>query len=246
MTAEAMYEDDNDIFPVFDIAELTADTEIVIEHKTIRSLGKIVAIADKRSSSINIEECVLTEVHINSAEIDIFINESVFREEIEFKHGVFNGKLGFRDSFFHEKADLSGAIFRQDVDFQDCIFHKDLTFFESAFEKKATFVSCDFKGATTFEGASFKGEVDLSESTFRKKGGFKKAIFHQAVDLSGTLFEESLEITDSNLPDRLHKKSGEATQSDLSHELDRLLERRISRRQVLRGLFRFLPEDKEE
>ncbi len=72
------------------------------------------------------------------------------------------------------------------------------------------------------------------------------AIFKKAVDLSKVLFEESLEIIGSNPPDRLQKKMRQINQFNLSHEMDRTLKKKFSRRQVLRGLFRFLPEDKEK
>lgn len=246
-----MHEDNND-FPVFNITELKWNTEtgeihdIGIEKKTIQGLGEVVAIADKHNTSVNIKKCVLMEVQIDSAHIDISFNKSVFKEKIHFKNGVFNGKLNFWDSTFEEEADFSGAIFKEDIDFEDCTFHKEVNFFGATFEKKAAFTSCDFKGEIAFDGASFEGEVDFSESTFRKKAIYNRAIFKKAVDLSGTLFEESLEITGSNLPERFQKKMRQTTQFDLSHELDRVSKKKISRRQILRGLFRFLPEDKEK
>lgn len=246
-----MHEDNKD-FPVFNITELKWNTEtgeihdIGIEKKTIQSLGEIVAIADKHNTSVNIKECVLMEVQIDSAHIDISFNKSVFREKIHFKSGVFNGKLNFWDSTFEEEADFSGAILKEDIDFEDCTFHKEVNFFGATFEKKAAFASCDFKGEIAFDGASFEGEVDFSESTLRKKAIYNRAIFKKAVDLSGTLFEESLEITGSNLPERFQKKMRQTTKFDLSHELDRVSKKKISRRQILRGLFRFLPEDKEK
>jgi len=246
-----MHEDNNG-FPVFNITELKRNTEtgeihdIGLEEKIIQSLGEIVAIADRHNMSVNIKECVLMEVQINSADINISFNKSLFKEKIHFKSGVFNGKLNFWDSTFEEEADFSRAIFKEDIDFEDCTFHKGVNFFGATFGKKAAFTSCDFKGEIAFDGASFEGEADFSESTFRKKAIYNRAIFKKSVDLSGTLFEESLEITGSNLPERFQKKKRQTTQFDLSHELDRALKKKISRRQILRGLFRFLPEDKEK
>jgi len=259
-------EDNNDDFPLLNITELKRDNEIgeihdiEIKEKTIQSLREIVAVADKHNMSVNIQECVLMEVQIDSANIDISFNESVFKEKIQFKNGVFGGKLNFYNSTFEEEADFSGAIFKKDIDFEECTFHKKLNFFGAIFEKNAAFSSCYLKAEITFDGASFEGEVDFSESTFRKKAIYNRAIFKKPVDLSGTLFEESLEITGSNLPDmkkrdladqrgheqRFGKEMRQATQFDLSDELDRVLKKKISRRQILRGIFRFLPEDKEK
>ncbi|HID26860.1 MAG TPA: hypothetical protein EYP22_03325 [Methanosarcinales archaeon] len=249
-----MHEDSDD-FPVFDIKELKWDTEttetgeihdIGIEERTIQSLGEIVAIADKHNMSVNIKECVLMEVQIDSAHIDISFNKSIFKEKIHFKSGVFNGKLNFWVSTFEEEADFSGAIFKEDIDFKDCTFHKEVNFFGTTFEKKAAFAFCDFKGETAFNGASFKEEVDFSGSTFRKKAIYNEAIFKKAVNLSRTLFEESLEIMGSNLPDMSQKEKEQTTQFNLSHELDKVFKKEVSRRQILRGLFRFLPEDREK
>lgn len=246
-----MREDNND-FPVFNITELKWNTEtgkindVRIEQRTIQSLGEIVAIADRHNMSVNIKECVLMEFQIDSANIDMSFNESVFKEKIHLKMGVFNGKLNFWDSTFEEEADFSGAIFKEDIEFEDCTFHKKVDFFGTIFEKNTALTSCDFKGEIAFDGASFEGEVDFSESTFRKKAIYNRAIFKKAVDLSEVLFEESLEITGSNLPERFQKEMRQTNQINLSHEMDRTLKKEFSRRQILRGLFRFLPEDKEK
>lgn len=247
-----MRKNDNNNLPVFNITELKWDTEteeihdISIEQKTIQGLGEIVAIADRHSVNVNIKECVLTEVQIDSANIDIFFNKSVFKEKIRLKGGVFDGKLNFWDSTFEEETDFSGAIFKEDIKFEYCTFHKKVNLFEATLGKSAAFISCDFKGEVAFDGVSFKGEVDFSESTFRKKAVYNRAIFKKAVDLSGTLFEESLEITGSNLPEMFQKKMRQTAQFNLSHEADGALKKKFSRRQILRGLFRFLPEDKEK
>ncbi len=247
-------EHNRDHFPVFNIAELKRNTEtgeihdIDIEEKTIQNLREIVAIADRHNMNVNIEQCVLMEVQIDSVNIDISFNESVFKEKIHFKSGVFNGKLSFWGSTFEEEADFSGAIFKEVIGFENCTFHRKVNFFGATFKKNAVFTICDFKAEITFDNASFEGEVDLSGSTFRKKAIYNRAVFKKAVVLSETLFEESLEITGSNLPDMKKRDltdewGHEQTQFDLSHELDTALKKKISRRQILRSLFRFLPEE---
>ncbi len=71
-----MREDINNDFPVFNISELKWNTEVEeihdmsIEQKTIQNLEEIVAIADRHTMSVNIKECVLMEVQIDSVNID--------------------------------------------------------------------------------------------------------------------------------------------------------------------------------
>jgi uncharacterized protein YjbI with pentapeptide repeats len=265
-----MDNDDVDDLPEFSIRELgqpgdRGDTRsissIAIEERNIPSLAEIVAIANKDGRPISVEDCVLTNTQIRRADIDISVNDSVFTGKADFKNGVFGARFSFCDATFEREADFDQAVFRAQVSFEDCIFENKVNFAGATFEKGVSFTSCDFEEETTFDHATFGGEVDFSWSTFRKDVTCKDAVFSQAVDLSNVKFEGDLDSTGSNLADM--KKEARTKQKDPQkmfqnkikpkktefnpwRELDKVSKKTMSRRQILRGIFRFLPERKDE
>jgi len=234
---------------------------IFIEERFIPRLSDIVAIANKDNRPISIEECELAEAQIDSAVIDISIDESVFRKKARFDNGIFQGKLSFYDVIFDKKVDFAGAVFKEKVSFEDCTFHDRVHFGGATFEKGAAFTFCDFREEATFVNGSFQGEVNLSQSTFQKRVSFENAAFQEAVGLRNVQFGEGLETAGSNLSDMkeeaLAQKKGtrkhfqkkvkqKKPEFNPWRELDRVSKKTMSRRDMLRGVFRFLPKKKEE
>ena len=237
-----------------------ADREIVIEERSISSLAEIIAVANEHKRPIIIEECVLNKVQIDSADVDMSVDESVFTEEVDFRKGIFSGKLSFWDAAFHKRADFGLSIFKEQVSFDDCTFHNGVNVAGATFENGAAFVSCVFEGEIVFDHAKFAGEVDFSESTFRNKVTFKGTRFSQVVDLSDVEFKEGADTTGSNLMDMekaaqptqrrpqkgLPKRAKQRTEFNPWRKLDQASKKSMSRREVLRGIFRFLPEKEEK
>ena len=263
-------DDEDDDLPEFNMRELgqpgdRGDTRsissIAIDERTIPSLADIVAIANKDGRPIYVEDCVLTNAQIRRADIDISVSDAVFTGKADFKNGVFGARFAFWDATFESEADFDQAVFRATVSFEDCIFEKKVNFAGARFEKGAAFTSCDFEEETTFDHAAFGGEVDFSWSTFRKKVTCKDAVFSQAVDLSNVKFEGDLDSTGSNLGDMKkeartkqkgpqkmfqNKIKPKKTEFNPWRELDKVSKKTMSRRQILRGIFRFLPEKKDD
>jgi len=251
--------------PVLDIAELEHHTEqdetgethcVRIEEKTIQRMGELVTIAEKHNLNVNIQECVLMDARIESCSIDMSFDFSIFRTKMDLSGGVFYGKLKFSDSFFEKETDLSRAVFKQDISFEGCTFYEEVSFFEAIVEREAAIMSCDFEGEVTFDNASFADRFNLSESTFEKRVRCNGAVFKKTVDLSGSVFEEGLDSTGSNLPDvrkddfadqggHEHRFQQERRKASQSH-LWRQSAKKFTRRQLLRGIFRFLPDDREK
>ena len=247
--------------PLGDTDEAGPGRLMVIEERMIPSLADIVAMANQNNQPISIEECELAGAKIDAINIDISIDESIFTEDAFFENGVFLGKLTFCDVTFDKKADFGRAIFREKVDFEDCTFHDTVHFDGATFEKGAVFTFCDFHEESTFDNGTFRDEVDLSASTFWKKVSFKDAVFKKVVHLDKVQFKQGLEATGSNLADmkkeaRIQNKGTQKTDQKRMkpkktefnpwRELDRVSKKTMSRRDMLRGVFRFLPEKKEE
>lgn len=263
-------DEDEDDLPEFRLEELSQPGDrdetgpsrlMVIEERIIPSLAEIVAIANKDNRPISIEECKLAGAQIDSANTDISIDESVFTENAHFANGIFLGNLAFYDVTFDKKADFGTSVFRGKVHFEDCMFHDTVHFGGATFDKGVAFTFCDFHEETTFDSGSFRDEVDLSGSTFRKKVTFKDAVFKKVINLNSVQFSEGLETSGSNLSDmkkeaqtqkkltqkKYHKRmKPKKAEFNPWRELDRVSKKTMSRRDMLRGVFRFLPEKKEE
>jgi len=268
---DEMHEDeDEDRLPELRLEELSHpdDTDgtgpsrpIVIEERMIPSLADIVAIANKDHRPVSIEECELAEARIDSANIDISIDESVFTQNAAFSNGIFLGKVTFFDVMFDKKADFGKAVFRGKVYFEDCLFCDTADFSGALFEDSAAFRFCEFKGETTFEGGTFGQEADFSESTFHTKVLFKEAVFKKDVHVHNAQFKDGFEASGSNFGDtkkevrtqkkpadkRSHKRiKPQKASFNPWRELDKASKKTMSRRDMLRGVFRFLPKEKEK
>jgi hypothetical protein len=263
-------EDEEDL-PELRLEELTpsADTDkagpgplMVIEERKVPSLADIVAMANQNNRPISIEECELAGAEIDAINIDISIDESIFTEDALFENGIFLGKLTFYDVTFDKKAHFGRAIFRDKVHFEDCTFHDAVHFDGATFEKRAVFTFCDFHEESTFDNGTFRDEAELSGSTFWKKVSFKDTVFNKVLHLDNVQFKEGLETAGSNLADmkkeaRIQKKATQKTDQKRMkpkkaefnpwRELDRVSKKTMSRRDMLRGVFRFLPDkDRKE
>ncbi len=237
--------------------------EIVIDERTISDLAQVVTVANRDNRGISIEECVVNKAQISRIDVSMTVDDSSFAGNFDCRKGEFNGTLHFFEVYFNKDVDFGGAIFKKAIDFEDCQFQNGVNFAGATFEKAMSFTSCDFEGETFFDHATFVGAVDLNWSTFRKKAGFKEAHFSQAVDFSKVDFQEGLEKTGSNLNDmekqahsdktsdpkkvRLRRPPQKKSDFNLWRELDEKSKKKVSRRDLLRGIYNLLPrKDKFE
>jgi hypothetical protein len=257
-------EDEEDL-PGFSLEEVAlgeglAD-DIVITKRTIHRLGDVVAFANKSGRRVRIESCLLRKANVHATDTDVVVEETLFEEGIQCRSGIFGGKLWFEDVGFDEEAEFSGAVFKEDVVFEDCIFADRVNFFQTVFKKNAVFSFCDFEEDVVFDHARFLRHVNLSESTFRKSVSCRGTRFESSVALMDTVFEQPPETTGSNLADAQKiasaeqaspknsyrkRESGKKAEFNPWREWDKASKKNMTRRHLLRGLFRFLPEDKEE
>ncbi len=249
-----------DLSEVNDIGETGTGREILIQEKTIPSLAKVVSVADRDNRHVSIVECEMAEVRIVSANINMSVIDSLFTQKVDFTNWVCRGSLNIWNVSFGEEADFGKAVFSEDVRFEGCTFHKDVSFAGAVFDKGASFTYCEFEGQVVFDSANFAGHVNLSGSVFVERMSCRGALFRKAVDLSDVRFGKPPDMTDSNLPDmkkdtwaeqptqkkpspkRVTKKS----EFNPWNELDKASKKTMSRRELLRGVFRFLPEKNEK
>jgi uncharacterized protein YjbI with pentapeptide repeats len=262
-------DEDGEDLPELDIEELTEATgadqtgpghQIVIEERTIPSLADVVAFANKAHRPVSFERCVVERVRLHASSVDISFEDSLFTENVNFDRAVFTGKLDFWDTCFEQVAACGATTFREEVSFEECLFRTRVNFARAVFEKRVAFTACDFEGDVTFDNTTFAAGVDFTASTFRAEISCRNAQFKKRVDLANTTFEQAPDITGSNLdeaekaeqadqegPKRPHpKKLRKRTEFNPWRKLDEASKKTMSRRHLLRGIFRFLPSDKEE
>jgi len=262
-------EEDEEDLPEFKITELNRQDkdeeagsggDILVQEKMIPSLAELVAFANKEHRPLSFEECVLKKVRVHETGVDISFEESLFTEIVRFDKAVFAGSLGFWETCFDKKAQFHGAVFKEAVSFDECLFRSGVNFENAVFENKATFTSCVFEGDLRFDNARFAADADFSQSTFRGRVVCRDARFERSADLANTTFEHPPDTNGSNLaeaqeipapvqepPRKPYRKKGKKKREfNPWHELDKASKKTMTRRHLLRGLFRFLPEDKEE
>jgi uncharacterized protein YjbI with pentapeptide repeats len=262
-------DEDGEDLPELDMEELTEATgadktgpghQIVIEERTVPSLADVVAFANKAHRPISFERCVVERVRLHTSSVDMSFEDSLFTENVNFDRAVFNGKLDFWDTGFEQVAACGATTFKEEVSFEECLFRTRVNFSRAVFEKRAAFTACDFEGDVTFDNTTFAAGVDFSASIFRAEISCRNARFEKRVDLANTTFEQAPDITGSNLeeaqeaeePDQKRpkeprrKKPGKRTEFNPWRKLDEASKKTMSRRHLLRGIFRFLPSDKEE
>ncbi len=260
-------EDDEDLV-AFRITELThkrddeqeGPDDIVIEERTIASLAEIVAFASKARRSISFERCVVKRVRLHAASVDISFEDSLFTEKVNFDRAVFTGRLDFWDTCFEQEAACGATTFKEKVSFEECLFRTRVHFARAVFEKEVAFTACDFEADVRFDNATFAAAADFSASTFRAEMSCRNTQFKKRVNLTNTTFEKNPDMTGSNLdagqeaeqtdeegPERPYRKRPiKRAEFNPWRELDKVSKKTMSRRHLLRGLFRFLPSDKEE
>ena len=266
-------DDEPEDLPEFDISEIRPlldrerrDPECVIsiDEKTVSTLSEIVSLANESLCPISIVDCLIKETRIRAAVVvDLSAEESVFADEVDFKNGLFRAVLYLHKIYFEKDVDFSHAVFKDNVFFEDCTFFGVAAFFGAVFEKRAAFKSCRFEGNATFDKAKFKGETDFSESTFLEKATYSGTQFERAVDLRDATFEQPPETTDSNIfearkTDAVEEPgTPETTPVEKPNQkphaafnpwrkMDEASKKTMTRRKLLRGIFRFLPEDEKE
>ena len=259
--------DDEDL-PVLDIEHLkdrlqvgkAQSKSIGIAEKTVLSLKEVVDIGNKYQMGVVIESCVLRETALDLVDVSISIEDSTFQGKVDSREVVFNKELRFWDTTFESETDFSGSTFKEGMYFEDCTFEKGTDFSRVSFKKEIEFIRCRFMEDITFKDASFEGDVDFSGSAFRKNATFTAAFFKGEVDLTGSVFQGWMECAGSNLLDvkkdsfahqpnyeqRVDRKKEPNIKPPLSHQINRVMDRPVSRRQILRSIFRFLPKKEEE
>jgi uncharacterized protein YjbI with pentapeptide repeats len=261
--------EDDENLPEFDIAELGelvgpkktgGRRNLVIAQRTIPNLADILTFANKVGSPLTIEGCIIKGDRLAGADVDVFIDDSVFTETVYFKNGVFSAMLSLSDTDFEKGIDFQETIFKEDVSMEDCLFLKKVDLGGAIFEKKVSCRWCEFEEDFSMDNARFAGALDFTESTFRGMVTCRDAQFEQAVNLSSATLERAIEATGSNLAEaqesqpaeleppkkRYPKKGKKKAEFNPWRELDKASKKTMTRRHLLRGLFRFLPENKEE
>lgn len=265
------YDDDDEDMPYFDLSELVdgpdlqeGNARICIAEKTISDLQEVLAFANDHGETLSIEESVIEKAQVGLTNIPVAFEESTFANNLEWSDGDFKQELQFWDVSFEGKADFSRAQFHSKVRFEDCEFCADTSFAGTTFEKDVSFVLCEFDDQVSFDRARFEKSIDFSQSAFQKKVRFEQAFFSQTVDLENVEFKDGYDATGSNLqvtatesqskpkapqrsaPRKTPKIGPQKTGFNPWRELDRVSKKDMSRRQLLRGIFRFLPEKKED
>lgn len=261
-------DEDGESPPKLDMEELTGATaadhtdprqEIVIEERTIPNLADVVAFANKAQRPVSFERCVVERVRLHTSNVDVSFEDSLFAENVNFDGAVFNGKLDFWDTCFEQVTACGAATFKEEVFFEECIFRMRVNFSRAVFEKRVAFTACDFEGDVAFNNTTFSAGVDLSASIFRAEVSCRNARFEKRVDLTTTIFEHVPDITGSNLEDAPEeeeadqekpkgprKKSRKRLEFNPWCKLDEASKKTMSRRHLLKGIFRILPSYKKE
>lgn len=256
-------EDDDDDRMEFTLDDLERDAKqkgspIVVEERTISDFEKLVGFANEHGRPIFIEESVIENVRIQTADVPIDIDDSVLIDLVDCNRGRFNKGIHFSEVVFGRDVSFNEAAFHAALSFDDCEFEGSVDFSTTVFEKGASFVSCDFEKETSFDGAQFKGRVDFRYSVFKKKAVFKNTFFSKVVDLDKVTFESGYDTTGSNLEEvkkTVQTKQKTATKSrsqgDMKPkrkefnpwaELDRVSKKQMSRRDLFRGIRNLIPK----
>ena len=263
-------EDDEDL-PAFNIEELTQQTRdeqgdqsgtIFIRERLIDSLTRIIAFANKDLRPVSFEQCLFKKARLHATNVNMSFEDSLFAENLEFEKAVFTGQINFWETSFDKAAAFSQTVFKGEVSFDECLFSSEADFRKVVFEKRVDFTSCDFEGDVSFDDAKFAARADFSHSTFRGKVSCRHARFENRVDLTNATFAEPPDATGSNLEEARQAVVEEPVQEPLRRpvpkkrqkkaefnpwrKLDKASKKSMTRRHLLRGLFRFLPEDEKE
>lgn len=264
-------EDEEEELPIFDLEQLSrraASDEpgvpIFIEDQTIPDLGKILAFAHERKRPVAVEGSIIEKACLTLAPIplgvELDIEETIFVEDFQCAGVVFDCGLRFCDVTFQARLDFQGAVFHSKVLFDDCEFLEEVDFSGARFKGEVSFSCCDFDQPARFDGARFKGRVNLDHSTFQQALILTDCTFPEPLDLERICCEAGVDLNGSNqqaliagsTPKKPQKSSAPKSAASEKkpfnpwRELDRVSKKDMSRRQLLRGLFRFLPEKKEE
>jgi hypothetical protein len=264
-------EEDDWELPLFSITELTNKNNtggsvhehtILIEERTIADLARIVAFANKELRPIVFEQCVLSEARVIGISVDISFDDCRFTEEVRFDGVVSTGRLSFFDTHFDEEAQFQKTVFKEGVVFDECVFANRVSFFQAVLEKRAVFTLCEFEEDVIFDEVKAAADVDFSDSTFGGNVSFCGARFEKQVNLSNIEFERPPDTTGSNIEEAEKAARGEhrpaapqepeptirkeKAQFNPWRELDKASKKSMTRRHLLRGLFRFLPDDDKE
>ena len=178
-----------------------------------------------------------------------------FGEGADFGTAVFDEAVSFEDCNFYGS-----------VNFANCRFNNDVSFRDSEFEEQCTFDGTTFQGPVDLTSTTFEKMVSFKDTFFESSVNLHRVDFDAGVDKTGSNIdspqqdEESTEAKDSEeiengakeegsdtdtppVPDQSVKKNEESkNEFNPWQELDRVSKKSVSRRQVLRGAFRFLPK----
>ncbi|MBW2319092.1 MAG: pentapeptide repeat-containing protein, partial [Deltaproteobacteria bacterium] len=255
-------------FGVEDIAQAlnnsekaNAERSIVVDGKTVRDLADVICFANESGIRVYVEDSIVNKCRFGVVEVEICCDEVTFTEDVHCNNATFRRKLYFNDTDFGKRIDFSGAVFDAEVTFEDCFFQDEANFTGTTFNDIVSFTSCQFEGQTAFGNARFLGKVDFSNSTFEQKVTFCNATFGGAVDLTNTTFEQGLDGNGSNIEEMRRRPPGHVTTTlkqspnrevkrkkrefNPWRELDKVSKKNMSRRDLIRGVFRFLPKDKK-
>jgi hypothetical protein len=248
---------------------------LLIEGRIIRDFSSVVSQAEERGISLAVEDCRLYGTRFAGAKIDMSFDDVSFMEPWDSADGHFMGHLHFYDSAFSHPVNFRSAVFEKDVLFDDCSFAKVATFAGSRFKSKASFMYSEFDKGALFDHAVFDEYVDFSRAEFGKRTSFKETVFEKGANIRETDFAKDMAGMGLNKESLSRKQSPHVEDAEPSppepenqhsetsrpvkkleqvkpkrefnpwQELDRVSKKSVSRRDLLRGAFKFIPKKEE-
>jgi hypothetical protein len=186
---------------------------------------------------------------------------STFKQGADFAKAVFKEDVSFSGCAFHKDVSFSGATFEKLAAFRSSQFNGEVTFENASFEGLTDFRRSSFWKQATCKGAMFKKSVNLANSSFKEdlESADSNLSDMKTEDTSNFVFEQGPGPVDlgfgknalrSDHPGGHERTLGKKTRKKASvrsfNRLFKGMEKQCSRRELLRGVFRFLPEDKKQ
>ena len=125
---------------------------------------------------------------IMGQEISVRMENTFFKNRIDFSSSIFSEDADFSSSTFSGNADFSSSTFSGDADFSSSTFSGDADFFKSTYSRDADFSYSTFLGFAFFSSSTFSGDAEFSFSTFSEDAEFDGSTFSGKADFIVTLF----------------------------------------------------------
>jgi hypothetical protein len=200
---DELNEDDAE-YPEFSLGDLEKlvdeqSQRLLLEKVTVTDFSAVVAWAEEREMSIELEDCLLRGTEVRGAQIDMSFDDVSFIEKLSCANAIFAGRLRFCGTSFLEPVDFDSAVFEKDLIFEECDFDTDINLAGSHFKGNVFIENSEIDGRAVFDGAKFEGGANFRQVAFGKPASFKDALFEKEVNLWKTDFEEGVDKTGSNM-----------------------------------------------